>query len=82
VTKAALDALTLTQALAEPDRAAALAAWQRRRLRYGRAVVERARWLGAYLSDPAPTPEAWSNTIGDLAATLMTETALSGWLRT
>jgi 2-polyprenyl-6-methoxyphenol hydroxylase-like FAD-dependent oxidoreductase len=81
VTKAALDALTLAEALAAPDRAAALAAWQSRRMRYGRAVVERARWLGAYLSSPAPTPEAWSSTMGELAASLMTETAISGWLR-
>jgi 2-polyprenyl-6-methoxyphenol hydroxylase-like FAD-dependent oxidoreductase len=81
VTKAALDALTLAQALAAPDRASALAAWQSRRLRYGRAVVERARWLGAYLSEPAPTPEAWSSTIGEVAATLLTQTAISGWLR-
>jgi 2-polyprenyl-6-methoxyphenol hydroxylase-like FAD-dependent oxidoreductase len=81
VTKAALDALTLAQALAAPDRAAALAQWQSQRLRYGRALVERARWLGAYLGEPAPTPEAWSRTLPELAATLMTETAISGWLR-
>lgn len=81
VTKAALDAQTLAHAFAAPDRAAALAAWQSRRLRYGRAVVERSRWLGAYLGKPAPTPEAWSSTVGELAATLMAETAISGWLR-
>jgi 2-polyprenyl-6-methoxyphenol hydroxylase-like FAD-dependent oxidoreductase len=81
VTKAALDALTLAQAFAEPGRAAALAAWQAARLEYGRAVVARARWLGAYLGEPAPTPEAWSSRVGELAATLMAETAISGWLR-
>ena len=81
VTKAALDALTLAQALTAPDRAAALAAWQSRRLRYGRAVIERARWLGAYLSRPAPTPEAWSSALGEVATTLLTQTAISGWLR-
>ena len=81
VTKAALDAVILAEAFAAPDRAAALAAWQDRRLRYGRAVVERSRRLGAYLGDPAPTAETWSSTIGEVAATLLTETAISGWLR-
>jgi 2-polyprenyl-6-methoxyphenol hydroxylase-like FAD-dependent oxidoreductase len=81
VTKAALDALTLAQAFAEPRRAAALAAWQEGRLGYGRAVVARARWLGAYLAEPAPTPEAWPGRLGELAAMLMAETAVSGWLR-
>jgi 2-polyprenyl-6-methoxyphenol hydroxylase-like FAD-dependent oxidoreductase len=81
VTKAALDALTLAEALAAPDPAAALPQWERGRLRYGRAVVERARWLGGYLSAPPPAPEAWSARVRQLAATLMTETAISGWLR-
>jgi 2-polyprenyl-6-methoxyphenol hydroxylase-like FAD-dependent oxidoreductase len=81
VTKAGRDALTLAQALAAPEPAAALNAWERRRLRYGRALVERARWLGAYLAEPAATPEAWSAVVKDLAATLMAETAISGWLR-
>jgi len=79
VTKAALDALTLAAALASPE-AGALAEWERARLRYGRAVVERARWLGGYLSAPAPAPETWSAALPGLAATLMTETAISGWL--
>jgi 2-polyprenyl-6-methoxyphenol hydroxylase-like FAD-dependent oxidoreductase len=81
VTKAALDALGLAGALGAPDPAAALLEWERRRLRYGRALVERARWLGSYLSEPAAPPEAWSASVKDLAATLMAETAISGWLR-
>ena len=81
VTKAALDAQTLARAFAQPDRAAALAAWQSRRLRYGRAVVERSRRLGAYLGDPAAALEASPEVIRERAATLMTETAISGWLR-
>jgi 2-polyprenyl-6-methoxyphenol hydroxylase-like FAD-dependent oxidoreductase len=81
VTKAGLDALGLAQALDAADPAAALREWERQRLRYGRAVVERARWLGAYLSEPAPAPDAWSARVAELAATLMTETAISGWLR-
>ena len=81
VTKAALDALTLAQAFAAPDRAAALAAWQDRRLRYGRAVVERARRLGAYLGDPAGSPAESPAAIRQRAASLMAETAISGWLR-
>jgi 2-polyprenyl-6-methoxyphenol hydroxylase-like FAD-dependent oxidoreductase len=81
VTKAGLDALTLAPALAAPDPAAALIAWERGRLRYGRAVVERARWLGAYLAEPAAAPEAWSAVVEGLATTLMAETAISGWLR-
>jgi 2-polyprenyl-6-methoxyphenol hydroxylase-like FAD-dependent oxidoreductase len=81
VTKAALDAVTLARAFAEPDRAAALAAWQSRRLRYGRALVERARWLGAYLGNPAGPLEESPAVIRERAATLMAETAISGWLR-
>ena len=81
VTKAALDAQTLAQAFAEPDRAPALAAWQSRRLRYGQAVVERSRRLGAYLGDPAASLKASPVVIKERAATLMTETAISGWLR-
>ena len=81
VTKAALDALSLAGALGAPDPAAALLEWERRRLRYGRALVERARWLGSYLSEPAAAPEAWSAMVKKLAVTLMAETAISGWLR-
>ncbi len=80
-TKAALDAVTLAAALTEPDPAAALDAWQDRRLRYGRALVERARWLGAYLEQPALAAREWQGVVEELAATLMTETAISGWLR-
>ena len=81
VTKAALDALSLAGALAAPDPAAALAQWECQRLRYGRAVVKRARWLGAYLEEPVAAPEAWPAQAKQLAATLMAETAISGWLR-
>jgi 2-polyprenyl-6-methoxyphenol hydroxylase-like FAD-dependent oxidoreductase len=81
VTKAALDAQTLAQAFIEPDRAAALARWQERRLRYGRALVERARWLGAYLGDPTSATTDTPAVIRQRAATLMAETAISGWLR-
>jgi 2-polyprenyl-6-methoxyphenol hydroxylase-like FAD-dependent oxidoreductase len=79
-TKAALDALTLVEALAAADPGAALAAWERRRLRYGRAVVARSRWLGGYLEEPPSPPEAWAATVKGLAARLMAETAISGWL--
>ena len=71
----------LARAFAASERAAALAAWQRRRLRYGRTLVERARWLGGYLSEPPPAPATWSAVVAGLAATLMPETAVSGWLR-
>jgi 2-polyprenyl-6-methoxyphenol hydroxylase-like FAD-dependent oxidoreductase len=81
VTKAGLDALSLAPALAAPDSASALIEWERRRLRYGRALVERARWLGAYLAEPAAAPEVWSAVVEGLATTLMAETAISGWLR-
>jgi 2-polyprenyl-6-methoxyphenol hydroxylase-like FAD-dependent oxidoreductase len=81
VTKAGRDAVTLARALVAPDAAAALADWQSRRLRYGRALGERTRWLGGYLSEPVPPREAWSAMVPELAATLMTETAISGWLR-
>lgn len=81
VTKAALDALTLAEALAAPDPAAALAAWQSRRLRYGRALIERARQLAAYLGDPAGSHEESPAAFRERAASLMAETAISGWLR-
>jgi 2-polyprenyl-6-methoxyphenol hydroxylase-like FAD-dependent oxidoreductase len=80
-TKAGLDALSLARAFATPDPAAALPEWERRRLRYGRALVERSRWLGGYLSKPAAAPEAWSAVVQELATILMAETAIPGWLR-
>jgi 2-polyprenyl-6-methoxyphenol hydroxylase-like FAD-dependent oxidoreductase len=80
VTKAGLDAQTLARALAALDPVVALADWQSRRLRYGRALGERTRWLGGYLSEPAPAPEAWSAMVPELATTLLTETAISGWM--
>jgi 2-polyprenyl-6-methoxyphenol hydroxylase-like FAD-dependent oxidoreductase len=80
-TKAGLDALKLAKALGAPDPATALLEWERRQLRYGRALVERARWLGGYLSEPAPAPEAWSERVKQLAENLMAQTAISGWLR-
>ena len=39
------------------------------------------RRLGGYLSESAPAPHAWSAMVPKLAATLMAETAISGWLR-
>jgi 2-polyprenyl-6-methoxyphenol hydroxylase-like FAD-dependent oxidoreductase len=80
-TKAARDALSLARALAGADPTTALLDWERRRLRYGHAVVERARWLAGHLSAPAVAPAAWSAMIKDLAATLMAETTIWGWLR-
>jgi len=79
-TKAALDAVTLARTLAAADPAAALAEWERRQLRYGQALVERARWLGAYLEQPPPPARGWSKMVEKLAARLLTETAISGWL--
>ena len=58
-TKAALDAVTLAQALTAADPATALGQWQDRRRRYGRALVGRARWLGAYLEQPATGRSGW-----------------------
>jgi 2-polyprenyl-6-methoxyphenol hydroxylase-like FAD-dependent oxidoreductase len=81
VTKAGLDALTLACTLAAPDPAAILPQWERRRLRYGRALVGRARWLGAYLQERVAAPEAWPTVVQGLAGILMAETAISGWLR-
>jgi 2-polyprenyl-6-methoxyphenol hydroxylase-like FAD-dependent oxidoreductase len=79
-TKAAIDAVTLARTLAAGDPPAALAEWEARQLRYGRALVERARWLGAYLERPAPPPQEWSQDVATIAARLMAETAISGWL--
>jgi 2-polyprenyl-6-methoxyphenol hydroxylase-like FAD-dependent oxidoreductase len=80
-TKAARDALSLARALAGADPATALMDWERRRLRYGQAVVERARWLAGHLSAPAVAPAVWSARLKELAATLMAETTIWGWLR-
>jgi 2-polyprenyl-6-methoxyphenol hydroxylase-like FAD-dependent oxidoreductase len=80
-TKAARDALSLARALAGADPTTALLDWERRRLRYGHAVVERARWLAGDLNEPPPTPAAWSARVKELAATLMAETTIWGWLR-
>jgi 2-polyprenyl-6-methoxyphenol hydroxylase-like FAD-dependent oxidoreductase len=80
-TKAGIDALTLAAALSAPDPVTALLEWERRRLRYGRALVERARWLGGYLSQRKAAPEVWSARVKEVATTLMTQTAISDWLR-
>jgi 2-polyprenyl-6-methoxyphenol hydroxylase-like FAD-dependent oxidoreductase len=79
-TKAALDAVTLARALAAPDPAAALDEWENRRLRYGQALVARARWLGSYLETPVSTAPPWPEVVEPLAAMLMAETAISSWL--
>jgi 2-polyprenyl-6-methoxyphenol hydroxylase-like FAD-dependent oxidoreductase len=81
VTKAACDALTLARALAATDPDTALVEWERKRLRYGRALVERARWLGALVCEPATAPQASPISVEAQATTLMAETAISGWLR-
>ena len=54
VTKAALNAAWLTDALAATpdDIDAALAAYERQTCAFGAAIVARARYLGAYLEDP------------------------------
>ena len=54
VAKAAMNAAWLTDALvASPDDVlAALAAYQARAQPFGAAMVDRARWIGAYLEDP------------------------------
>ena len=53
VTKAALNAAWLTDALiAKPDIAAALAAYDAHARAFGSALVARARFLGGYLEDP------------------------------
>ncbi|TXN02055.1 FAD-dependent oxidoreductase [Methylobacterium sp. WL64] len=59
VTKAASDAQSLVDALAAhpDDRDAALAAFEASRLRYGAAVIRRARELGAYMQAQILTPE-------------------------
>jgi len=71
VTKAALNAACLTDALiASPgDIDGALAAYQTRALPFGSAMVERARWIGAYLEDPprigiTPEPVGLMQAIG------------------
>ena len=58
VTKAAADALALVDALAAAGDAgpAALAAFEARRLRFGNAVIARARQLGAYMQAQIKSP--------------------------
>jgi len=57
VSKAAEDATTLATALAAPDPRAALADWERTRLRYGLAALAFSRDLGSYIG-PAPVTAA------------------------
>lgn len=71
VTKAALNAAWLTDALADSpdDIDAALAAYETRARRFGSALVERGRYLGAYLEDPprvglSPDPVTIMQAIG------------------
>jgi 2-polyprenyl-6-methoxyphenol hydroxylase-like FAD-dependent oxidoreductase len=71
VTKAALNAAWLTDALAAApgDIDAALAAYDRRARAFGSALVARGRYLGAYLEDPpraglAPDPLPMMQAIG------------------
>lgn len=70
VSKAALNAAWLADALtATPDIDAGLAAYERRALAFGSAMVARARYLGAYLEDPprvglAPDPVPVMRSIG------------------
>ncbi|MGE3774381.1 MAG: FAD-dependent monooxygenase [Gammaproteobacteria bacterium] len=49
VSKAADDAARLAEAFTAPDRAAALAAWERDRLGFARAAREQSRRLGSYI---------------------------------
>lgn len=57
VSKAAEDAASLARALASESREAALAAWDRERVRYGRAVLAWGRDLGCYIGPQPDTPE-------------------------
>jgi hypothetical protein len=52
VAKAALNAAWLAEALAGPDIDAGMAAYERRALPFGAAMIARARWIGAYLETP------------------------------
>jgi 2-polyprenyl-6-methoxyphenol hydroxylase-like FAD-dependent oxidoreductase len=62
VSKAAHDASTLAHALSADGQATALAAWERARLRYARAVLQWGRDLGSYIGpqpdDPAHRAKA------------------------
>jgi 2-polyprenyl-6-methoxyphenol hydroxylase-like FAD-dependent oxidoreductase len=80
VTKAALDAVALARALAAPDPGRTLAAFERDRLAYGRAVVARARRLGAFLQQPRRGQGATPAALLRMAERLMAETASSEWL--
>jgi 2-polyprenyl-6-methoxyphenol hydroxylase-like FAD-dependent oxidoreductase len=52
VSKAAMNAAWLADALANRDIDAGLAAYERKARTFGTALVERARFIGAYLEDP------------------------------
>jgi 2-polyprenyl-6-methoxyphenol hydroxylase-like FAD-dependent oxidoreductase len=78
VTKAVLDAVALADAIvAEGDLDRALARFEAARLRAGRAIIERTRWLGSILQLPSPVPPAQLPTPSDI----LRETAWLGWLR-
>ena len=49
VSKAASDAMELTQALLSPDRESALNCWQQSRLEFAKAVFQWSRDLGSYI---------------------------------
>jgi 2-polyprenyl-6-methoxyphenol hydroxylase-like FAD-dependent oxidoreductase len=55
VSKAALNAAWLADALSGPDIDAGLAAYNGRAQPFGATMVARARWIGAYLEDPPRT---------------------------
>ena len=56
VSKAADDASSLARALSAGDQAAALASWQRERLRYAHAVLQWGRDLGSYIGPQPDDP--------------------------
>jgi 2-polyprenyl-6-methoxyphenol hydroxylase-like FAD-dependent oxidoreductase len=75
VTKAAEDALALTQAIAKHGATAeALLAYEAQRLDAGQYAVDRARWLGAYMQ--AQTGAGGVDTVARSANQVLAETAI------
>ncbi len=75
VTKAAQDAMTLVECIAEHGAAPpALLAYEQARLAQGQAAVKRARWLGAYMQ--AQTSSATAQQASRSAQDVMSETAI------
>jgi len=81
VAKAADDAATLVEALADRDVASALRRFAAARLPVGRRIIERARHLGAYLQATQTAAERARSRRHGIPEAVLAETAVLDFLR-